>query len=217
MPTGPLNPSFETPGTEYGQAESWTETYTVCGEDVATFFYHEGPRRPYESFESSWDDNHLYQLEFLYTDIVSAFFSGGAMQYENFDGNWHSPSPAGVDNAASVFVFQAGNHVAAIFSDGGNEEDFESDWGLSPYNQAADLNGFNAGADARLTAASFDAPAAPEAVEDFEEYWQNNETYDSNGFNANGAEPNLTAALFLSGMVYVEYEDFEGVWTTTLP
>lgn len=217
MATGALNPSFETPGTEYGQAESWTESYTACGEDVATFFYHDGPRRPYENFESSWQYNHNYQWVFLYTDIVSAFFCGDAVPYENFEGNWYSPGGVpGLDNAAALFTFVPLNHQVAVFSDGGDEEDFENDWGVSPFNQNYDPNGFNTGADARLTAAAFDAGG--ENYEDFEESWQSNETYDADGFNANGAEPKLTAALFLDGLGgTTAYETFNAGWTTTLP
>lgn len=219
MATGALNPSFETPGTDYGQAESWTEAYTACGEDVAVFFYHDGPRRPYENFESSWWGNHLFQTVFLYTDIVSAFFCGGAVLHENFDGNWYSPGGVpGLDNAAAVFEFVSGNHQVAVFDGGSDEEDFESGWGSSPYNQGYDPDGFDVAADARLTAASFDT-LAPESVEDFEEYWQSNQTYDSDGFAMNGVEANLSAARFsVGGFPLVQpYENFESDWTTTLP
>lgn len=207
------NPSYETPGADYGEAESWIETYTNCGEQVATFFYHEGPRRPSESFESSWDDNHLYETAFALADLVHALLCGLAVPYENFEGNWHSPQLAGADNAASVFVFVTANHVAALFADGADEENFENGWGISPFNEGYDPNGFDAAPDPRLTAAAFD-PLSLENVEDFEEYWQSNQTYDTDGFAMNGAEPNLTAAVFLSGFTY---DGFEAGWTTTLP
>lgn len=208
---GTLNPSFETPGATFGQADSWTESYDTGAEDVAPFRRSDGNVQPWEDFEDSWMDNHYYQVAFTISDLVAAFFNGLAQEHEPFESGWKLPgSSPDIDNSAAVFVFVADNFKAAVFTTTLLEYDgFEAAWGYSPYNQSS-ITDFGAGA---FIAASFDA-AVPEDVEDFEEEWQSNENYDT-GFVVNGADPNLTAAMFDAGLN--AYENFAGAWTLTLP
>jgi len=130
---------------------------------------------------------------------------------------WHAPVVTSTDNSGAIFVFSLDNFQVATFTGAFEVDDFEYNWGVSPYCQGADNDGFDAGADARLTAASFD-PLAPENVEDFEGYWQNNQMHDADGFNP-GADARLTAATFDAAPFVPgeNYEDFEESWTSTLP
>lgn len=209
------NASFEEPGINPGQADSWTESYSAGSEVIADFQYDDGYTRPFEDFASFWWYNHNYQLLFAITDLVSAFWSGFGSQHEDFESGWKAPVTPSTPpfNETSLFVFSVDTFSVATFSDADELDDFEDNWGNSPYNQTW----VSDGADAGLTTGLFDyhgGVGLMESVEDFEEHWKDNEDYDSDGFAMNGAEPGLVGCLF-SGYTY---EAFDGSsWTTTFP
>lgn len=217
---GTLNPSFETPGAAgySGQAESWSEGYGSGADDIANFYNSDGDRRPWEDFENSWDDNHLYQLAFGIPDLIQAFFCNDSIPRENFESGWKAPQAYpgdGIFNQASAFEFSIYNFLAAAFDTGGtaeDHEDFEEDWGLSPYNQSSQwqYDGAN------FYNATFDA-GSPEGREDFEEEWQDNENATSS-FEPPGAG-NLSVALQFWPYIATGYDAFDGPpsWTTVLP
>jgi len=202
-----LNPSFETPGINPGEANDWDEGYSNAAEDIAAFAHHDGYTRPWEDFEQLYGVdpwNNAWQSEFLVTDIVRALFDGGGKQQEDFESGWKEPaSPTAVPyNQTSQFVYYSGNFAVAMFDTLADEfEDFEENWGHAPWNQSLDT-GFAIGADPNLTIASFDT--VPQDFEDFEEEWKDNET------------PGLmyTQAMF-DGLTLL-YDGFEGTWVETI-
>ena len=222
------NPSFEEPGVLPGQADNWDEGYDSAAEDIAAFSHFDGYTRPWDDFEQSWLFNELYQTGFSVTDVVSAEFEGRVSQRETFESGWKMPAPRlkllgsqvdadydpggvqdnGVHNHSSIFAYAAEYFEVAAFTGPFSVEDFEQTWGTAPWNDASESGfpGFGAGV---LSAASFDA--APQAFEDFEEEWRDNENYAPH-YTLGGA---LSAALFDAGAN--AYENFEGTWPSTLP
>ncbi len=207
-----LNPSFETPGAlgVPGEAESWTEGYSSCAEDIAAFAHHDGYTRPYDDFETSWDDNHLYQTAFSVTDLLQCMFEGLVKRWENFESGWRMPNTAVGDtqNQASIFTFAADWFTKALFDSFGSgaedAEDFEEDWHDNHLYQTA----FDP---SDLTNAHFSSTVLD--WENFELEWQNNENYDTYFLYA-VPDMRLIPALFDGGGT--PYENFEGVWPTVL-
>lgn len=200
------NPSFETPGVEPGQADQWSEGYGAGASVLADFTHYDGYTRPYDDFEQSWGSNHNAQSSFAVTDIVTALFSNQSRAFENFEESWWEPhTPAtGPHNGSAYLYFYSGNFLTAQFNSGSEAyEDFEEGWGVSPYNESS-IYAFAAGT---FSTASFDS-GTPEAVEDFEEEWKDNE-------NATSSITSTVIAPF--GVTPDYFESFESGWTETLP
>jgi hypothetical protein len=194
------NASFETPDTDYGQAEHWDEAYSNTGEDCGQFW--NGERYvPFEGFEG-FDDSHLGALAFLVSNFSLGLFNGGVVGEENFETGWASPLIGPPFNHQGELEFVLANFSIGQF-DAANEdhEDFEEEWNdneTSVANWAA----------ATSVVGQFDA--ALDDHEDFEEEWLDNENSVAD-FDAGSS----TVGMF-DGAAQA-YEDFENLWTTTLP
>lgn len=216
------NLSFETPTYIRGEAAFWDEIYPngasqICGFSYLSYYL------PFENFEYSWSNNHLYQDYFATGDLVWAIFDEldiyvGYDGYsitqkkgvETFEWSWIEPNtgwPPDATNAQSLFTYfptQEALSLASFNTATDEFEDFESDYD-SNETSVADL------ASGTVSYANFDS-GSPEAVEDFEEEWQDNEDYET-AFSDAGGSAVKSAAMFNVGAD--AYEDFEGTWTET--
>jgi hypothetical protein len=203
------NRSFEEPGTDPGDADWWTEEVSDTAEDVAGFSHSSTYTRPWDDFEDSWDGNQNAQTEFGVTDTVAALFEDGAYDQESFEFSWREPStgaPVGYNHQSTVSFDISNFDVAEFDITPEDQEDYEEDWGVSPYNQGA-IDDYTSGTFSR---GMFDGSADND--EDYENNWgispynQDSETVYSAG--------NFTAAVFPGPDTF---EDFEGGWTEALP
>ena len=209
-----LNPSFETPGTLPGTAESWSEGYSATSEDIAGFDHTDGYTRPWDDFACLWQDNQLYQLAFSITDIVASFFCSLSIPRENFESGWKIPAvPSDTyKNDASLFAFNPDWFTVALFDTVDDPvEDFEEDWGLTPFCQAAIFT-YASGTFVRCPITALFILFGYN-IEGFESWWQSNElaAYVFGGVNLCYFTDNLSPPIN-----YYIAETFD-YWTTTLP
>lgn len=195
------NPSFETPDTEWGQAEYWDEAYDACGEDVGEFW--NGIRLvPFESFEGGWPEDSNGPTSFSGATSEAGMFEQGSMDHEPFEYSW-SVTGSMPWNHQDAFYFDPDNFVFGMFNSGVDDvEDFESDWSNDD-----DVEDFG---DATTSEASFDS-GTPESAEDFEEEWDNDNDV------ANFGAATTSTGSFDSALTPENFEDFEEGWTETLP
>jgi len=196
------NTSFEDPGTTPGSADQWTPLVTDTAESSAAFTHSDLYTRSQDDFEDSWESNQLAQTGFDATDLVSALFEDNAYQQESFEFSWREP----VDTAPVAY-----NHQSSFTFDlsnfSGTDDDFETNWGNSPYNQSSvtDLAG------ATTSAASF----AGDAYEDYEADW--GVTPYNQGAIDDYAGGTFDTADFYIVLGTLPYDSFENLWIEALP
>jgi hypothetical protein len=214
-----INPSFEIPGTDYGEASDWTDAQSVGAEDIAQFS--DGTRPiPQEAFDGGWDNNENFQIAFGVSDLVHALFEAGSHQEEDFETSWRLPSIAATPiwNHHSVWVYSASNFSYAIFNSAGASptvyEGFEQRWPvaqISPpdagFSDDVAVPPVPAGASTKCL-----FNAATQAYEAFEKNWLVNQDYES-AFDDVGGGATRVAAAFTGP---ANYENFEGAWTLVL-
>ena len=145
-----LNPDFETPGADPGQAEHWTLIVHTAAERIGGFGPE--PHRAWEDFER-WVD---FKGDLTDVEVILAFFDHLAEGFEDFNEGW--------DNDLYLFDLPTGQLVVCPF-DGGAVEEMESDWNNDNYAWSWEHVTAEAG--------QFDN----ETVEDFEDLWRANEAY----------------------------------------
>lgn len=181
-----INGSFETGGVTPGQASGWTLTSSQAGEDTASFaVFIDGLQTQSgaetfawsralavlddevtelftlddgtaaESFETGWQ-NTVYLPE-LGDSVAFAPFDSTLDPVENFEAEWSA-------NESFFFALSDVTATPAQFDAALDDvEDFEHEWSANE-SFWPDL------AAVTTATAQFD-PEAPEAFEDFEEYW----------------------------------------------
>lgn len=178
------NLGFESAGASPGTALGWLLAFQSTAEELAGFG--PAPERPQEDFERAWLGNSDFLFTFGVTSVEPALYDPSSPEsIENFEEEW---------SANESFLFELGSIVAADFEPGASTklvEDFDARWAtneaflfaFSPSDLfALATETFGSGwrsnqsfvfafVPAELSAASFDAAATPEPVEDFEELW----------------------------------------------
>jgi hypothetical protein len=206
-----VNASFETGSDNPGVPEGWLPVQTPTLEIVAAFgSSHVG----YDGMEDGWklpnspasppfNEDSLFELE--PPNVAFATFS--ANPYENFEVGWDND--AGFLDDWSVLTI-----VEAQFDTAPEpHEDYEEDWKLpkaggAPFNQGSEFSWD----DVSTATAMFDA-GTPEAFEDFEEEWDDNEdsffTFAAAnlegcgiGTSVNLGSYNWTTSAFANGAAY---------------
>jgi hypothetical protein len=164
-----LNPSFETPGANPGEAEHWTLSTYTSKERIAGF----GP----EPFRAQEDFERWVDLLTSLDQTAIGFFDPLLEGYEDFEEGWQ--------NDVYLTELPTG-HVAVAPFDGGAVEDMEDGWSNAPYAWSWD--------DVTASTGMFDG----EPREDFEENWRSNENYawdwsavsSATGYFDSGTDPN---------------------------
>jgi hypothetical protein len=193
-----LNPSFEIPGLDFGQAESWTEVYPAGAEDCVPFY--DGSRSiPWENFEQQWSGNEGAQADFAAGDTVPVPFEG-VSPHEDFETSWVGPW-GGLNHYAQA-DFNPGDTTAVLFDALYAYEGFEGGWSNNEGSEAD----FAPGGGGAATAVLFDA--ALDGFEDFEEEWSNNENAEADFAPGGGG----TVSTILFNGATLAYEGFEAGW-----
>ena len=152
-----VNPSFEQPGPDPGEAQGWTLTSVTSVEEWAGFGT--SPPRAMEDF-GEWDGTEAAIFIFAPAHLRAAVFAPSSKEQETFDAGWGN----------DTFLLDLGSTptAAAVFDAGIPEavEDFEDDWlsGGAWADSWDDVTG---------QAAIFGPASMP--IETYEEGWANNE------------------------------------------
>ena len=147
---GLLNPRFDVPGVNPGEAEHWTLLTHVEAERIVGF----GPEpyRAWEGFER-WID---FKRELGDVGIVLGFFDPLYEGYEDFNEAW--------DNSSYLFQLPEGRVIVCPFG-GGAVDDMQEGWLTEPFARGWDEIGSVVGM------------FGGDSSEDFEEQWRANEDY----------------------------------------
>jgi len=208
-----LNPSFEVPGLSWGQAESWTESYSSGSEDIALFY--DGQRYlPWEAFDTEWDNTEA-QLAFGAGDLAAALFETYS-PHEDFETTWAMPSaPAGngVWNHHYQLLFTSGMLQQAGFGTGPLVyEGFEQEWTTNETSEFGYAPVVSGGGTVLIGTFT---DGIPEDIEDFEEDWLGNSNAET-GYSPLVVGGATSSAALFDGAT-LAYEGFGGTWTMTYP